>query len=139
MKIKYLSDKVRAIKALWFRKYYVVLDGRANSVTLSKSLYHHMTAKERPDMFLIVFEANDTKQYSFAFRSDFEQLLQAKTYFCELQYNAEHNKVGFRTDNPSVTGILANYGLPTDKMVRLSVLPRKTANGQTFYEIQRPN
>lgn len=133
-----LKRITRAIKGFKYRRSYVVLDGRVSSVTLSKGLYKHMMSKERADMYLHVFFAKDSKQYCFAFREDFEQLKTAKTVFTELQYNSEYRKIGFHTERPTVSGILSEYGLPIDKMVRLTVFPRKTANGETFYEIQRP-
>lgn len=138
MKFKYLSDKIRSIKGLWYHKYYVVLDGRANSVTISKALYDHMMRYDRSNTEIFVFQSIDTQLYGFAMREDFEALRNANTVFCQLQYNEEHRKIGFRSDHPSVTYICYQYNIPTDKMVRLSVLPRKTAQGETFYEIQRP-
>lgn len=138
MKFKYLSNKIREVKGFWFRKYFVTLDGRANSVTISKSLYHHMMRYERKNTEILVFKSSDTGLYCFCMREDFPNLMQAKAYFCQLQYNEEHHKIGFRSDNPSVTAICDNYDLPLNKMVRLSVIPRKTGNGETFYEIQRP-
>lgn len=139
MKFKYLSNKIREIKGFWFRKYYVVLDGRANSVTISKSLYNHMMRYERnKSTEVLVFRSGDTKLYSFAMREDFPILLETQGYFCPLQYNEQYKKIGFRSDHPSVTAILDDYNLPLDRMVRLSVIPRKTGNGETFYEIQRP-
>lgn len=133
-----LKRITRAIKGLRYRRSYVVLDGRVSSVTLSKGLYNLMMSKERADMYLHVFQAKDSQQYCFAFREDFEQLRTAKTVFTELQYNSEYKKIGFHTELPTVSGILSEYDLPIDKKVRLTVIPRKTGNGETFYEIQRP-
>lgn len=138
MKFKYISDKLRAVKSLWYRKYYVVLDGRANSVTLSKSLYDHIMRIDRTNPEIFVFECSDTAQYAFCVREDFPQLQQANTTFCPLQYNEEHRKIGFRSEQPSVTAICDRYNLPLNRMVRLSVLPKKSYNGVTYYEIQRP-
>lgn len=135
MKFKYLFNKIRGF---WFRKYYVTLDGRANSVTISKALYEHMMRYERTTTEILVFKSGDTKLYSFAMREDFVSLHKIQTYFSTLQYNERYEKIGFRTDHPSVTAILDDYGLPCDKMVRLSVIPRKTNTEVTFYEIQRP-
>jgi len=137
MKFKYLSDKVRAIKSLWFHKYYVVLDGRANSVTISKSIYDHIMRIDRTNPEIFVFDCGDTGQYAFCVREDFEQLKRANTTFCPLQYNEEHRKIGFRSEHPSVTAICDRYNLPLNRMVRLSVIPRKMLGG-TYYEIQRP-
>lgn len=137
MIFKYLSDKVRAIKSLWFHNYYVVLDGRANSVTLSKSLYDHIMRIDRTDPEIFVFECSDTQQYAFCVREDFEQLQDAKAPFCPLQYNKKYRKIGFRSEHPSVTAICDRYNIPLNRMVRLSVIPR-TIFGGTCYEIQRP-
>ncbi len=135
MKLRKLT---RAIKALRYRHYYVVLDGRANSVTISRSLYRHIMSRERSNTEVVVFKCRDTGQYAFAMREDFPFLLQSKSYFPSLQYNEEHMKIGFRSEYPSVTAICADYGCPMCQMVRLSVLPRRTGKGETFYEIQRP-
>lgn len=133
-----INKLIRAIKGFKRRGFYVVMDGRVSSVTLSKALYNHMMRKDRTNMYLHVFQAKDSRQYCFAFREDFEQLRTARTVFTELQYNSEHKKIGFHTDHPTVSGILSEYKLPVDKMVRLSVYPRYTDNGEVFYEIQRP-
>lgn len=138
MEFKFLSDIIRTAKALWYRNCYVVLDGRANSVTVSKALYGHMMRYERTSTDIFVFDCSDTYQYAFAMREDFEALRNSKAVFCQLQYNEKYHKIGFRSDRPSVTAICDNYNLPLDRMVRLSVIPRKTAQGETFYEIQRP-
>lgn len=136
--MKYLDKKIRSMKNLWYRNFYAILDGRVNSVTLGKCLYKHMVRDERESTQICVFKAGDTKKYCFAFREDFKQLMDAATVFTELQYNTEYEKIGFRSDQPSVNFILSEYGLPIDKAVKLSVIPKKTGNGQTFYEIQRP-
>lgn len=138
MKLKYIRNKIRKIKCFWFRKYYVTLDGRVNSVTISKAIYNHMMRYERSNTEILVFKSSDTGLFSFAMREDFPKLMQIVTYFYPLQYNEKYKKIGFRTDYPSVTAILDEYGLPLDRMVRLSVIPRKTGSGETFYEIQRP-
>lgn len=138
MRFKYLSDKVRAIKGFWFRKYYVVLDGRANSVTISQSIYSHMMRVEHTSTDIVVFKSGDTGLYSFGLREDFDYLKKSKSNFCTLQFNEEHKKIGFRSDCPSVTAILDDYDLPLNRMVRLSVIPRITSLGEPFYEIQRP-
>jgi hypothetical protein len=129
---------IRAIKGLWYRKYFVVMDGRVNSVTLSEALYKHIMRKEWKNTDIIVFDTNDTQQFAFAMRDEFETLKEAKTNFSSLQYNSDHHKIGFRSDSPSVNAILDQYGCPLDRLVRLSVIPRKTVRGETFYEIQKP-
>lgn len=71
-------------------------------------------------------------------REDWEELCKSKTAFTLLQFNQEHKKVGFRSDLPSVTAILDDYNLPLNRMVRLTCIPRKSANGEPYYEIMRP-
>ena len=134
----YISRKIRAVRALWFRKHYVVLDGRANSVTVSRRLYRHMMQPERTRTDIIVFRSGDTGLYGFALKEEFVSLLDVPCQTSPLQYNERYRKIGFRTDQPSVTAICTAYGCPVDRMVRLSVIPRHTAQGETFYEIQRP-
>lgn len=136
--MKYISDIIRKLKCSRYRKYNVVLDGRANSVTISRSLYRHIMRKERTDVGVIVFKSRDSGLYCFAMREDFAALMKADTYFAQLQYNEQFRKIGFRSDHPSVTAICGEYGCPLDRMVRLSVIPRKTADGICFYEIQKP-
>lgn len=132
------SKKLRHIKGLWFNKYYVVLDGRANSVTISKAIYNHMMRYENGNIDVIVFKSGCYNNYGFALKSEFPELFRIDPICCPLQYNEQYSKIGFRSDTPSVTAILTNYGLPIDRMVRLSVIPRRTGHGQHFYEIQRP-
>ena len=136
MKFKYLIDKINGFR---HRNDFVVLDGRANSVTLSKGIYEHIMQKERTDNSIFVFRLSDRYTYGFCMREDWEELLKANTAFAQLQFNQKYKKVGFRTDFPSVTAILDDYDLPLDRMVRLTCIPRKSAKGEPYYEIIRPN
>lgn len=136
MKFKYLIDKVKGFR---YRNDFVVLDGRANSVTLSKGIYDHIMQKERTDNSIFVFRLSDRGTYGFCMREDWEELRKANTVFTQLQFNQEHKKVGFRSDRPSVIAILDEYNLPLNKMFRLTCIPRKSAKGEPYYEIMRPN
>lgn len=136
MKFKYLIDKVNGFR---HRNDFVVLDGRANSVTLSKGIYDHIMQKERTDNSIFVFRLSDRGTYGFCMREDWEELRKANTAFAQLQFNQKYKKVGFRSDFPSVTAILDEYDLPLDRMVRLTCIPRKSAKGESYYEIIRPN
>lgn len=136
MKFKYLIDKVNGFR---HRNNFVVLDGRTNSVTLSKGIYDHIMRKERTDYSILVFFLQEEEHYGFCMREDWEELRITNTNYTQLQFNQEHKKVGFRTDLPSVTGILDDYHLPLDKMVRLSCIPRLSGKGETYYEIIPPN
>ena len=136
MKFKYLIDKINGFR---HRNDFVVLDGRANSVTLSKGIYDHIMQKERTDNSIFVFRLSDRGTYGFCMREDLEELRKANTAFAQLQFNQKYKKVGFRTEFPSVTAILDEYDLPLDRMVRLTCIPRKSAKGEPYYEIMRPN
>lgn len=135
MKFKYIIDKVYGFR---HRNNFVILDGRANSVTLSKGIYDHIMQKERTDHSVFVFRLSDRGTYGFCMREDWEELCKANTAFTQLQFNQEHKKVGFRSDLPSVTAILDEYNLPLNRMVRLTCIPRKSGKGEPFYEIIRP-
>ena len=140
MKFSYIKDKIcKNIKGFLYRKYFVVLDGRANSVTLSKGIYEHIMMRARIDSSIFVFRIIGRRTYGFCLREDWEELRNAQTDFCQLQYNQEHNKIGFRSERPSVTAILDDYNLPLEKMVRLTCIPRKDKNGEVYYEIINPN
>ena len=136
MKFKYIIDKVNGFI---HRNNFVILDGRANSVTLSKGIYDHIMQKERTDYSVFVFRLSDRRTYGFCMRDDWEELRKSNTTFTQLQFNQEHKTVGFRSDLPSITAILDDYNLPLNRMVRLTCIPRKSGKGEPFYEIMRPN
>ena len=136
MKFKYLKDKVNGFR---YRNHFVILDGRANAVTLSKSIYDHIMQKERIDNSVFVFRLSEKGTYGFCMREDWEELRKANTAFAQLQFNQKYKKVGFRSDYPSITAILDEYNLPLNRMVRLTCIPRKSAKGEPYYEIMRPN
>ena len=136
MKFKHLMVKILGFR---YRNYFVILDGRANSVTLSKGVYRHIIQKERTDHSVFVIRLSDRRTYGFCMREDWEELCKSNTAFTQLQFNQEHKKVGFRSDRPSVTAILDEYNLPLNRMVRLTCIPRKSQKGEPYYEIMRPN
>ena len=136
MKFKYLIDKINGFR---HRNDFVVLDGRANSVTLSKGIYDHIMQKERTDNSIFVFRLSDRGTYGFCMREDLEELRKANTAFAQLQFNQKYKKVGFRSEYPSITAILDDYDRHLDRMVRLTCIPRKSTKGEPYYEIMRPN
>ena len=136
MKFKYLIDKINGFR---HRNDFVVLDGRANSVTLSNGIYDHIMQKERTDNSIFVFRLSDRGTYGFCMREDWEELRKANTAFAQLQFNQKYKKVGFISEYPSITAILDDYDLPLDRMVRLTCIPRKSGKGEPYYEIMRPN
>ena len=136
MKFKYLIAKTNGFR---HRYDFVVLDGRANSVTLSKGIYDHIMQKERTDNYIFVFRLSDRGTYGFCMREDWEELRKANTAFAQLQFNQKYKKIGFRSEYPSITAILDDYNLPLNRMVRITCIPRKSAKGEPYYEIMRPN
>ena len=136
MKFKYLIDKINGFR---HRNDFVVLDGRANSVTLSNGIYDHIMQNERTDNSIFVFRLSDRGTYGFCMREDWDELRKVNTAFTQLQCNHKYKKVGFRSEYPSITAILDDYDLPLDRMVRLTCIPRKSAKGEPYYEIMRPN
>ncbi len=136
MKLKSLANK---IKGFWFRNHYVVLDGRANSITISQAIYNHIMSRELTSTEVFVFRISSRGTYGFCMREDWEELRKSQTHFSTLQYNQEHHKIGFRSDLPSVTAILDDYNLPLNRMVRLTCIPRVNNTGEPYYEIQRPD
>ena len=136
MKFKYLIDKIKGFR---YRNDFVVLDGRANSVTLSKGIYDHIIKKERTEYSIFVFRISDRGTYGFCMREDWEYLRKSNTAFAQLQFNQKYKKVGFRSDYPSITAILDEYKLPLNRMVSLTCIPRKSQIGEPYYEIMRPN
>ena len=139
MIFSYIKDKCRNIQGFLHRKNFVVLDGRANSITLARGIYNHIMQIERTDSSIVVFRISSRGTYGFCLREDWEELRKSQTICCPLQYNQEHKKIGFRSERPSVTAILDDYNLPLNKMVRLTCIPRKNKNGEPYYEIIRPN
>ena len=136
MKFKYLIDKINGFR---HRNDFVVLDGRANSVTLSKGIYDHIMQKERTDNSIFVFRLSDRGTYGLCMREASEELRKAKTAFAQLPFNQKYKKVGFRSEYPSITAILDDYNLPLNRMVRITCIPRKSTKGEPYYEIMRPN
>ena len=136
MKFKYIINKINGFR---HRNNFVILDGRANSVTLSKGIYDNIMQKERTDYSVFVFRLSYRRTYGFCMRDDWEELRKSNTAFTQLQFNQEHKKVGFRSDLPSITAILDDYNLPLNRMVRLTCIPRKSGKGEPYYEIMRPN
>ena len=129
MKFKHLIVKVLGFR---YHNYFVIMDGRANSVTLSKGVYRRIMLKQRTDHSVFVFRLSDRGTYGFCMREDWEELCKANTAFTQLQFNQEYKKVGFRSDRPSVTAILDEYNLPLNSMAHLFVTCVGCKSGEPF-------
>lgn len=134
-----IYDKIRkSVKSILYRRFYVVLDARANSVTISRAVYDRMRRMLHDNTEIVVFRAADTGLYCFSLYEEFLLLRDVPCITVPLQYNEQYRTIGFCSESPSVTAVCNAYGLPFDRMVRLSVFPRRSAHGETFFEIQRP-
>ncbi len=114
------------------RRMFVILDGKDNSVTLSKTLYSHMSLDDADQAKVFVFRIGGTTTYAFAVNPD----IQEPTQLADIQYNSKHRCIGFETLNPTVNRILYDYGLPACSVAKLSVEPA-SANGTSYYKILR--
>lgn len=121
----------------WYRslRYFIVVDPADNSVTLSKALFAHIRknalGEDKAQVF--VFQASDTKQFSFMVNPQIDK----PTQLCEIQYNDKHKCIGFETLNPSVGKMLYEYAMPHDAICKLSVSLRKSGE-KFFYQIDKP-
>lgn len=134
-------------QALRFHRHFIIADPRDNSITFSRSLYRHICRSAKFDgakVFVfkiadgsvrpVVEPSGETSLYGFSVNPDIEQ----ETQIADIQYNDKYRSIGFESLCPSVCRIFYDYGLPFDKMLRLSVVPRHAANGSLFYQIMRP-
>ena len=113
---------------------YAVLDPADNSVTISRALFNHM-AKRGGNASVFVFHEPQDDVFGFMVNPNIEQ----ETQLCTIQYNDKYKCIGFETLNPSVGRILYEYGLPADKKVRLSVVPKTILSSIHYYQFSRPN
>lgn len=113
----------------------VTLDPADNSVTLSRALFCHMRAAaaghDRAQVF--VFRVPG-RGFGFVLNPDISQ----PTQLCDIQYNSQHNCVGFETLCPSVGAIFHEFRLPAEGVRRLLVTVEKTAGGMVYYLINPP-
>lgn len=118
-------------------RYYVIADPADNSVTLSKALFAHIrkNAKEDDEPCVFVFKLVGTDKYAFCVNPELEQ----STQLCDIQYNGKYHCIGFETLCPSVGRIFFDYGLPSDKRTKLSVLVQIAPNGLIYYQFCKPH
>lgn len=113
---------------------YVVVDGKDNSVTLSKRLAKRMKVMTLEQVKVFVFYIPSIRSYGFMLNPDFEQ----ETQLSELMYNDKYRSIGFESLCPTVNRILYDYGLPS-VICKLPVKECKTADSKRYYQICRPN
>ncbi len=117
-------------------RYYVIADPADNSVTLSKKLFEHIrkNSKEGDAARVFVFKISGTQTYAFCVNPELEQ----PTQMCDIQYNDRYRCIGFETLCPSVGRIFFDYGLPSNKRVKLSVLVQTAPDGLIYYQFNKP-
>lgn len=119
-------------------RYYVILDPKDNSVTLSKALFKHMKKNAKGEgANVFVFKIKHNDNYAFMVNPNLEQ----PTQLCEIQYNDKYKCIGFETLCPSVGKILYDYGMPDSQILKMSVSVQLT-NGEEpaiYYQIDKQN
>lgn len=127
-----MIDKIRQ----WFnRGMYVIVDGADNSVTLSKQLVKDMGVMDMTvQPKVMVFRIPDKQSYGFMVNPKVEQ----ETQLNDVQYNDKHKSIGFESLCPTVNRILYDYAMPC-AACKLSVKKHRTATGEVYYQICRPN
>lgn len=131
------------IKKWWDAgRFYVFLDPKDNSVTISQSLFNHIRKNANSnEAKVFVFSIKDTGKFGFMVNPHIER----ETQLCDIQHNEKLLCIGFETLNPSVGLILYRYNLPADRIVKLSVTPKQTweiVEGikipKLYYQIEPP-
>lgn len=125
--IKHLIDKIRS------RKFFVILDDADNSVTLSQAVFTHMKKNNEADKGVNIFVFKEGDNYAFMVNPEIEQ----ETQLCPLQYNGEHQTIGFQTLCPSVARIAYDYHLPIGRPAKLKITTHTTITNKTYYRICR--
>lgn len=130
----------KAATLLQSLRLWVTIDPRDNSCTLSRGLFAHIRRRNRKGT-VFVFSIPARGTFGFTVNPD---LGDAETQVSEIQYNSKEKCVGFETLNPSVGHILYDYGLPSDRPVRLSVSVWRIRSGDggrtmTYYQLNRPD
>mgnify|MGYP000001664248 CR=1 FL=1 len=125
-----LFNKIRN----WFRRwtFYVIADANDNSITFSRALCSHIDVTALDVAKVMVCRVG--KDYCFMVNPDIDR----DTQLADIQYNTRYRCVGFETLVPTVNRIFYDYGMPAGTRAKLSVEPRRTATGRTFYHICRP-
>lgn len=123
-------------KALLYHRHYIIADPRDNSITFSRRLYRHISrSASAGEAKVFAFFIPESGCYGFSVNPP---LSPEDTQIADIQYNDKYRSIGFESLCPSVNRIFYDYGLPSGSMLRLSVIPRRAADGSLFYQIMRP-
>lgn len=130
---------LKKVKKWWDSlRYYVILDPKDNSVTLSKALFKHMKKNAKGESAnVFVFKIKHNDNYAFMVNPNLEQ----PTQLCEIQYNDKYKCIGFETLCPSVGKILYDYGMPDSQTLKMSVSVQLTHGEEPaiYYQIDKQN
>ena len=133
----------RLYTAVRWHGMFVIVDGADNSVTFSKRLAMHIgvwqleTCKVWTFVITNLVSADNRKQY--AFMPD-PPLDPKETYLSDIQFNGQHQCIGYECLIPTVNRILYDYDLPAGKAAKLRVIPVRVFAGdkkRTAYKILR--
>jgi hypothetical protein len=131
---RYVISRLRHNNA----KCYVIVDGTDNSVTFSDELYKHIDKLIVDSDYVMAFYVPRTKRYAFTINPP--GLKPEDTALSQVQLNTKYCCVGFEMLVPSVNRLCYDYGIASDRKVKLSVELRcNIHSGLVYYEIQRPN
>lgn len=130
--LREIRTRVQALR-LW-----VTLDPADSSCTLSRGLFRHMRRRyDEPSVF--VFRVPERGTYGFSL----DHGITRPTQLCRIQCNDRERCIGFETLNPTANRILYDYGLPSDRPVRLSVsvwrCRMEDGRRMLYYQINGPH
>lgn len=120
------------------RGMFVIVDGRDNSVTFSRRLFNHLHVFSQDEAKVMMFRlANHDKGDLYAFMLNPE--MEIPTQLADIQYNQKYKCIGFECLVPTINRILYDYGIETDKAVRLQVVPQMEEHiGRYYYILMKP-
>ena len=114
-------------------KYFVIMDAKDNSVTLSKAVFKELGGENMKCDRVIVTRS----QLGYVFTNE-HKMSDKDTVLCAIQLNQKHNCIGFETLCPTVNRIFYDYGLKPDISAKLSV-EIHFAGDMKYFLILNPN
>lgn len=104
---------------------YVIADPIDNSITLSKRLFRQMKIMQQSQAKVFIFSIKEKEsKIIYAFTLNPPEFLH-DTQLADIQYNSKHRTIGFESLCPTVNRILYDYGLTSDRKVKLTVEPQQ--------------
>jgi len=121
----------------WLNRHdcFLIADATDNSLTFSKALCKKLDVFNITNPSIFVFSIPSEKKYGFTLDHQFKDNTQLST----IQYNEKYKTIGIETLCPTVNRIFYDYGLPVNSKCKLSVVEKKTKQGNiTYFEICNP-